>query len=795
MRAALLDEACAGDRELRAEVEALLAADRAAGGFGSAPAALAVEPPEAGAGDTLGPYRIERRIGAGGMGVVYLAERSDGQFARQVAIKRLAVVAGPDALRRFRDEREILAGLDHPNIARLFDSGEDAGGRPYLVMEHVEGIPITGFCRERKLGVRARLELFARVCAAVQHAHQNLVIHRDIKPANILVTADGQPKLLDFGIARILAAAPGSDATRTVNRALTLDYASPEQVRGDAVTTRSDVYSLGVLLYELLADERPYEVAERALTDAVRLVCEVAPPPPSRVAPPERRREIEGDLDVIVTRALEKAPADRYASVADLAADVAAHLAHEPVRARRRSFGYVGRKFARRHRLGVGVAAAAAALLAAGVGAVLWQARVAQRERARAEHRFDQVRQLARFVIFDLQDGAAKLTGSTELRRQMVERSLAYLDSLAVEAAGDARLQVELADAYQRLGDVQGRQDVPNLGDTAGAAASYAKSEQLAREVIARDPADKEARRHLGRLLTVKRMIRTAVSPEERAAVLAELGQAIALFEVLVREEGATSADLGGLAAAHREAFTAQMRSKPDEALIHIERALETQQRLLAAEPADVGLMDNVAESNRLIAGALLRRDPARSLRHGAEALRLDTERLAAEPRNADTRLDVSRGHEVMGNAHLARGEHDAAIARYEQTLRLRREIYEADRANTLFWNQLAFILVRVGETHVLAGRPRSGEPFLRESIALTAERPDQRQHWVVMGLARAYMALSFADTAAGRSPCPSLRTMDALARDVPGAEKYFAPETSEIRARAQARLRSCPAG
>ena len=503
-RGALLDEVCADDLALRAEVDAMLAAHRDAGGFGDVPAfAAPAEVPGLQPGDALGAYRIEALIGSGGMGVVYLASRSDGQFARRVAIKRVGhATADADVLRRFGDERQILARLDHPNIARLLDAGLDASGVPYLVMEHVEGVPVTSYCRERKLAVRRRLALFLKVCAAVQHAHQSLVIHRDIKPGNILVTPEGEPKLLDFGIARVLSDAQGGDATRTMNRALTLDYASPEQVRGDAVTTASDVYSLGVLLYELLADAKPYEVGARSLTEAIRLVCESVPTPPSRVAPPEKRAELAGDLDQIVGKAMEKTPADRYGSVAELASDVAAHLDHLPVKARAHSSGYVARKFVRRHRAGTTVAAALLALLAGGVAAVVWQARVADRERARAQHRFEQVRQLANYVIFDLHDGIEKLAGSTELRRQMVDRSLSYLDSLAAEADGDARpadgARRRLRAARRRAGTIVGCQPgrprgrVEKLRQGRGRCSMRSSRETRGRQ---------DARRSLGRLL------------------------------------------------------------------------------------------------------------------------------------------------------------------------------------------------------------------------------------------------------------------------------------------------------
>jgi serine/threonine-protein kinase len=287
-RAAFLDDVIRKEPLLRTEVMGLFDELRGVEAFLDRPAL-----PPLGSAESFGPYRVTGELGEGGMGIVYLADRSDGQFARQVAIKRIGRIA-PDAdlLRRFRDEKQILARLDHPNIARLLDAGIDAAGIPYLVMEYVEGTPFTAFCRNRNLGIPDRVSLFLKVCAAVQHAHQNLVIHRDIKPGNILVTPEGEPKLLDFGIAKLMGGVDSGEATRTVHRALTLDFASPEQVRGEPVNTSSDVYSLGVVLYHLLADVKPYECGTRSVAEAVSLVCD------SGRRPRRHRSQSDGEISL-----------------------------------------------------------------------------------------------------------------------------------------------------------------------------------------------------------------------------------------------------------------------------------------------------------------------------------------------------------------------------------------------------------------------------------------------------------------------------------------------------------------
>jgi len=786
-RGPFLAEAVRREPELRTEVFALLDEMSRGEEYLEPKTSPSVERVPGGPG-AFGPYRVVGELGEGGMGVVYLAERSDGQFTRQVAVKRVGSAApGPDVLRRFRDEREILARLDHPNIARLLDAGLDAGGVPYLVMERVRGVPITAYCRERKLGVTERLALFLKVCAAVQHAHQHLVIHRDIKPGNILVTAEGEPKLLDFGIAKLMAGAPADEATRTLNRALTLDYASPEQVRGDAVTTASDVYSLGVLLYELLAEAKPYEVGSRSLTEAVRLVCQTVPPPPSAKAPAERRSEISGDLDAIVGKALEKASSDRYGSVAELAGDVTAHLAHLPVKARHPSFAYVGRKFVRRHRVGFAVAAAIAVLLAAGVAAVLRQARIAEHERARAQQRFDQVRQLAHYVIFDLQDDVAKIGGATTLRRQMVERSLAYLDSLAAETVGDTGLQMEMAAAYSRLGDVLGRISDANLGDRQGALKSYGKARDLLEGVVAQHPGDPEPRRRLGKLLL---SVNDAQGGDDPNLGAQELERAMTIWQTLVREDPANEDNLRGLASAHFIAFLQAPPSDRDKAVVHMQTALETFDKLLAARPTDLDRKRNVALCHKYLGTHYYDRDEARAYQHVLRAAELDSERFAAEPHNPQVKMDYTIALGMVAEVQARRGRYDEALAQYERQLALRREISAADPANVHARHFLAHTLMQVAEMHVLAGRPRLAASPLEESVSLVGTLPEHDTTTTV-SLAVANLLRGEIALASRRDPCPDYRRMADLMPTVPSTAGLSADEL-KMRDRALARLRTC---
>ena len=457
-RDALLERSCAGDPELRADVERLLAAHDRAGDFISSPAVATVREgvgaDESLVGRLVGPYRLVREIGRGGMGAVYLAERADGQYEQRVAVK--VIKRGMDTeqvLERFRAERQILASLDHPNIARLLDGGSTDRGVPFFAMEYIEGQPIDAWAAGRVLSVDDRLRLFLQVCGAVSYAHQHLVVHRDIKPLNILVTADGVPKLLDFGIAKVLHE-EGDQATSTVTgmRLLTPEYASPEQVEGQHATTVSDVYALGVVLYELLTGRSPYRLRSRTPLDIVEAVRTTDPERPSAVGGTEKlRRRLRGDLDTILLTALRKEPARRYQSVEQFAGDVRRHLDGLPVRARPDTFGYRAGKFVRRNRVPVAAGVLLSLALLGGTVATAYQAQQARAAQARAERRFADVRKLANALLFDYHDAIRDLRGARPVRERMVRDALGYLDGLARESGEDPSIQQQLAGAYQRI--------------------------------------------------------------------------------------------------------------------------------------------------------------------------------------------------------------------------------------------------------------------------------------------------------------------------------------------------------
>jgi eukaryotic-like serine/threonine-protein kinase len=433
-------------------------------------------------GRRVGPYRIQKLLGRGGMGAVFLANRDDDQFRKNVALKLLRFdTDDPAILARFRNERQILAALDHPNIAALYDGGSIGDGLPYIVMEYVVGETLTAYCESYHLSIPARLQLFCQVCDAVQYAHQKLIVHRDLKPGNILVTREGVPKLLDFGIAKLLLAPEllGDAALRTQTGyfAMTPDYASPEQIRGEPVSTATDVYSLGVILYEVLTGQRPHRLTRHDLGEIQSEICESVPRMPSTVG----GAALKGDLDTIVLKAMHRDPARRYRSVEQLSEDILRHLQHRPVLARPDTIRYRVSRFASRNRWGVAAAAAILISLGAGTAVSLSQASVARQ-------RFQQVRKLAgRFI--ELHDDVARLPGSTKVREKMVATALDYLDNLSRGAGKDAELLHEIGQAYEKVADAQGYPGQPNLGRTDDALQSFRKAIEFDRRAASLAPA------------------------------------------------------------------------------------------------------------------------------------------------------------------------------------------------------------------------------------------------------------------------------------------------------------------
>jgi serine/threonine-protein kinase len=438
-----LDHACGGDVALQREVEELLAANAASDTFLETPALERAAPlvavieqdiksasATALQGRVVGPYRLLAELGEGGMGVVYLADRVDGQFEQQVAVKLVKQgLVSEEARRRFLRERQILARLQHPAIARLLDGGVTAEGTPFFVMERVEGRPVTSYCTEHALKTDDRLRIFLQICEAVQYAHRNLIVHRDLKPSNILVDDGGRVKLLDFGIAKLLGDGESAIAgSQSIVRALTPDYAAPEQLRGESVNTSTDVYALGVLLYEMLTGERPYRVRSGVMGELERAILDQTPSSPSaRAGSGDLRRRLKGDLDRIVLKALQKSPERRYPSAEAFATDVRRHLEGLPVSARGDALSYRAWKFLGRHRVSAAVAALLMLTLVGGLLATTSQARRAEREARKA----DTVKEFLKTLLSATDPTLAK--GREPSVRQLLD-------------AGAVRIETELRD-------------------------------------------------------------------------------------------------------------------------------------------------------------------------------------------------------------------------------------------------------------------------------------------------------------------------------------------------------------
>jgi tetratricopeptide (TPR) repeat protein len=706
--------ACGDDPTLLSEVESLLTAFEKADDFMET-SALESEPRKLLAGQRVGNYELRELIGEGGMGAVYLAVRAS-DFQKKVAIKLVKRGMDTDAiLRRFRHERQILAGLDHPNIARLLDGGATEDGRPYLVMEYIEGTPITDYCDEHALPVRRRLELFRSICAAVQYAHQNLIVHRDLKPGNILVTVDGTPKLLDFGIAKLLE--PDRDATSTVLRMMTPECASPEQVRGENVTTASDVYALGVLLYQLLTGARPYKLTTSTPEELTRVVCETEPARPSTVRP-----ALSGDLDNIVLKAIQKDPARRYISVEQFSEDVRRHLVGLPVIARKDTFVYRASKFVRRHKTGTLAAAALALSLVAGMAATLWEAHVARTERALAQARFDDVRKLANSLLFELHDAIAPIPGTTAARELVVRRATEFLDRLAADAGDDKVLRRELATAYYRLGSVQGGGGRSNLGHTGAAIQSYQKAARLMESVA--NGGSIQDRHWLAAVYDELSSLAPGPEGDEyaRKALAVRTAMAPLLPPVKAGDELAFSDYTLGMRATLRGDFPG--------ALDNYRKALSRWEAVYKAQPSDRATGYTVALVHKRI-GALLgeMNRPKESLEHYRQAQAIEAPLLILDSQNARRRLDATYTDSDIAFLLWTLGDKRGALDNYRRALAVREELATADPKDQRVQWSLASTCTRLGnllwETGDHAGSIAAHQKALSVREAMLAANQD----------------------------------------------------------------------
>ena len=715
--------ACQGDDELRREVESLLSFEEKA--------ELLERPDRPAAPAHIGPWRIERLLGSGGMGSVFLASRDDAQYHKRVAIKLIQWTGDPETARRFRTERQVLANLDHPNIARLLDGGALPDGQPYIVMEYIDGQPVDKYARGRGLEIDGVLTLFLRVCAAVQFAHRNLVVHRDIKAGNILVTEDGEPHLLDFGIARLLNPdAPDLDRTQPWQRLLTPGSASPEQAAGGVVTTASDVYSLGVLLYSLLSGASFYAGAKDFATDPGRAIREYEPPPVSETAglAPRIRRLLAGDLDNIVRKATAKDPAGRYATVDELASDVRRHLEGHPVAARPASLFYRARKFARRNRVFVAASALVLLTIAAGTAASGWYAYRAHLAEANAERRFEALHRLTNSMLFEVDDAVATLQGATAARAAIVNRTLEYLDQMASDAGENPAVLRDLATAYVRIGRIQSAEQTAHLGGAGTvekARRSFEKARDIRARLSARDPGNAalrietlatsweiaESYRYEGDLERARAIESAAAS--EFAALGDRLGS-------VGRDYTETRYQLGSMLTALGQ--IAWLEGDTDGSLVSLRRALAVRSALLAAQPGDararrvVGIAHNYLSMGLEAAGRF-------SEAAAQERLALETwEPMAdASPRNVEI-----HGMVADANQHLCRdlwhmGRLAEALARCRNSLDLYQAAETADPDNVQAKEDLATAFSAQADLSDRIGKPREALVWESKARALYA--------------------------------------------------------------------------
>ncbi len=748
-----LAASCGGDGALRAEVESLLRHQERARDFIEAPAfQMTAELFEDGDGElqpgqALDRYEIGKLLGEGGMGEVYLAR--DVELGREVAVKLVKRGLGTaDVLRRFRHEERILAGLNHPHVARLFGGGRTPEGLPYFVMEYIEGEALDKFCDARQLSTAARLELFRKVCGAVSYAHRHLVVHRDIKPSNILVTTTGEPKLLDFGIAKLLdpeQAPESASHTITMLGVMTPEYASPEQVRGEPTTTASDIYSLGVLLYELLTGRRPYHLQSRRPEELARVICEQEPERPSTAIsrreevpgaggtpaklitpesigrtrneqPAQLRRRLAGDLDNIVLLALRKEPARRYATVEQFSEDIRRYLEGLPVIARKATFAYRSAKFIGRHKVGVASALLVVLATIAGLTATIWQTRVARGERARAERRFNDVRKLANSNLFELHDAIADLPGSTPARELLVKRALEYLDSLAQESQGDASLQRELVAAYLKVGNVQGNPSNNNLGDTAGALASYRKALAIAERLTASDPKDAKAHRFIG--VVSEKMCDVQAATGDIGGAVESQRKSFAIFKGIAEATPSDADARLSLAISHVKLGdvlgNVNFNNYGDGAgaMESYRASAEILESLHASDPANV--------KTRRFLGLIYERigtmfevasNVDEALAAYSKSLAIRESLAAAHPTDAVMIRDAAIAHEKIGNVLAAKGRLKEALESRRKSLEIFLGLVKADPQNVHARQSLGFSYLHLGELWSNPDTPHLGRP------------------------------------------------------------------------------------
>jgi tetratricopeptide (TPR) repeat protein len=767
----------------------------------------------------IGPWQLVALIARGGQGEVWRAARADGEFEQHVALKLLrADVAGGAAAERLASERELLAGLDHPNVARLIDGGATEAGAPYFVMELVEGEPIDRYCANRALALRERLELFRTVCQVVAYAHGKGIVHRDLKSENILVTTGGTVKLVDFGIAKQLNAEETTLAT--ARRTMTLAYSSPEQVRGEPVTAASDVYALGVVLYRLLTGAGPYGRADTdggyALESAI---CDTEPAPPSRVDPTSsptlkraQRRRLRGDLDAVVTMAMRKDPARRYADAGALGEDIFRHLEGQPVRARRGAAGYRFGRLVGRHRLVFGAAMLVNLALVAGLGAAIVQGIEARRQQERAERHLASVREMAKTLIFDVHASIAKLPGSTAARKLIVERALGHFEKVSADAMDDPELRLEVGSAYRLLADIQGRPGAPNLGDVDGAMKSYLRARSLLLPLLdsSYDTRPWRAAAHREAKTLLRVLGHMQISLNEPRAAKETLATLVDLCEQTFVQRSAEAGPAISLASAHASLAEAHslFDADPKQALQGLERAEELLATVLAESPANARALLELAFAHFSHARVYMIRigqegAPALALKHLRSAMQAYERLRVLEPQNRDHASGLSRALSNIGELLGRTNAKEEAIEYLRRALSISEQLVATDPADVKTGFELTLNRSALGRGLAATGRPAEGIALIEASRAeLERRHASQRtdnytrlayatiELWLGQSKADAQVASPANGRPTGGIWCEHFRRSLLL---LEGLGSAFQPQADEVRKDNLEMLRQCP--
>ena len=791
-RTAFLAERCAGDTAMEREVREILAGYSAQERVSAGQTAKSLD------GARFGAFELVQQIGEGGMGAVYLARRR-GDFDQRAAVKLINGTPAAAALmaERFRQERQILAALEHPNIARVLDGGVTPEGQPYLAMEYVEGERLDRYCARQNLSIADRLKLFRKICAAVHYAHQHLVVHRDLKPGNILVDQQGETKLLEFGIAKVMDP-PGASLeqlpTRTMAALMTPEYASPEQIQGQPCTVASDVYSLGVILYELLAGKRPFADTASTPAEMIAAVVTTEARRPSLAAPENLKSRLRGDLDGIVMKALAKKPEERYGSAEQLSEDIRRHLEGLPVSAVEGTRAYVARKFVVRHKVGVAAAGVVLLSLVAGLAGTLWQARVANRERAIAEQRFSDARKLANYLLFPLFDAVQPLAGSLPVRADMAGQSLQYLDRLSAAKSTDRALRLELAEGYLRLGAIfwapSGYGD--SLGESAQALDTGRKALALLEPLAKEEPANEQVQRDLARgYLQLGAALNVQSQPRQSEETLR---RAVGIFDRLAAAKpGDFSRQLDSARAweslmdvVASPAGGFMDVSMHDTVLAAGNKALDGFRAVLAASPSEGAALLGITGVYITLAGQESPNNPRQALEtlaKGREAF----DRLPADVRASTMGLEEEANlNSSLGWTQQRMGLNQEALAPLKRAGDILDALAVRDPKNGTNWSRRANIYLTLAGVHMKLKDRRAGLNDYLNTIGiydgLVAADPNKTSSRLVRATCEAFVARLF--LADGRTAEGTKYARDGIADLVnlaerPGATAQYLREAS----------------